>query len=922
MRRKRFASIFLLIIIIAMSSIQVRTEAAQRREGSRTVRIACGMNDSLYLDDKGNPTGIALSFVRQLAWNNNWNVEYVEGSYTESLQNLYDDKVDIMFPVGLDDNTDGKLAYAEFIGGYQQIGLFAREDDDIFYEDYEAFNNKKVGISIGSNSELLDNYSAEKGFSYTPVSLNSIQDKIDALNNGDVDMIAFSTLNHVPGGKLVAVIDQVPIYFCTTTDKKDLLDEINSGISQAMINTPDIVADLYQGILEGANPVSFTSEEHDKIINTDQITFGVYSDCLPLAGINSDGECVGIYVDILKEIANESGLDIEIIPVKDSNRLYSYMDDGTVDYVIGIQELRFYSENADNYLASNGITDYTTVAVSKPDFKFDEANKPKIALTKSRNYLEEYIYSNYPDAEIQYFNSRKECLNAVQNGSFDATFINTWEYNYEKKNPRFSNLMEWESMRVNSVIGLGATRQSDLEILSILEKTISQIPKDKITDIIAANINMPYATYSFKDRLYQYKNEIIIVVTVILVVGICLTIYLNVRRKYVKDLIIANRTKSDFLSRMSHELRTPLNAINGYAAITKHNAETGCLDNKVLSKDMKSIHNASEYLLSIINDILDVQKMETGRLVLNPIEINPTEYMETVVNMIRPMAEDKKVDFIYEMVSGKEYNYILDGFRVQQILFNLLWNAVKFTPKGGTVTLKSELTEIKDDIAVIQFSIADTGIGMSQDFINNKLFHKFAQENQNITSPYSGCGNGLAICKELVDLMEGSISCISEQGKGTIFTVIIKAEYKKPEHRRRTRAAVNYDLSGIRVLMCEDNKMNQDMEKKILEKMHCEVDIADDGQIGLQKFADSVPGSYDIILMDIRMPNMDGLEATRAIRKLEREDSKKIPILAVSANAFEEDVNKSLAAGMNEHLSKPVNARLLYEKIKQYTEIK
>lgn len=796
-RNKVLAAVMLLCLISMLALPGMHAKAAESSTG-RVVRVACGMNDALYLNDAGEPEGICLSYLRQLAWNMNWTLEYVEGSYNESMQNLIDGKVDLI---------------------------------------------------------------------------------------------------------------------------QELLNEVNQSMSISMVNTPDIVRDMFYSILKGYNIISMTREEHDKVESANVIRVGVYSDCLPLAGLDSDGQCVGIYVDLLKELAAESGLNMEIVPVEDSNRLYSYLDDGTVDLVIGEQELRFYQENADNHLASNGITDYTTAAVTMPDYQFDSDDQQVFALTRARNYLEKTICEKYPSAKIQYYDNRKECLDAVKSGKADATFLNTWEYNYESKNARFQDLIEWESIRISSVIGLGGTRQSDLELLSILEKTISQMPSEKISEIITANLNMPYSSYNLYDRFYAVKNEVIVAALILVAMIVCMGIYMHVKRKYIKDLIVANKTKSDFLSRMSHELRTPLNAIMGYANITKesikqagnHQENEGVVDN------MNSITSASSYLLGIIKDILDIQSMETGKFQLEKTEINPREYMRMVVKMIQPMADEKKINFTYNMINGAEDNYVMDGGRVQQILLNLLYNAVKFTPAGGSVIMTSEVISKDEKDATLRFEISDTGIGMSEEFMKNGLFHKFAQENENLTSPYEGCGNGLAICKELVDRMDGEITCVSELGKGSKFTVVIKAEYRRQEQKRRARRPAQvYDLNGKRVLMCEDNPMNQDMEKRLLVCMNCKVDIADDGKIGLDKFAESPIGNYDVILMDIRMPNMDGLEATKAIRALDREDAREIPIIAISANAFEEDVKMSLDAGMNEHLPKPIDARVLYEKIQQY----
>ncbi len=920
---KKNITMALILVLLFFNVCPLRAKASDTSQ-EKVVRVACGMNAALYLDDNGDPAGMGLMYIRQLAWSAGWTVEYVEGTYSESLQRLYDGEIDLMFPIGINEDPDGKLLFSEFNGGVQQIGLFAKEDADIYYEDFQAFEGKKVGLSIGGNSAILDTYAQEHGFSYEKVAdYGDVQGKIDALMNGDVDMVAFSTLNEVPGGKLVAVLDQLPVYVCTSKENTQLYQELNNAISDTMIKTPDVVSKYYQDMLAGTTYISYTREEHEKIENTDTIKFGVYSDFLPLSGVNSDGECIGIYVDAIKALAKKSGLKIEIIPVEDDSKLYQYMDDGTVDFVMSLYDLRFHTDNADNYLISNGIADYTTVAVSLPGNQFDENGNTSFVLTKQRDYLEGYIYANFPNATISYLDTRKDCMKAVAEGRADATFMNTWEYNYESMNPRFQNLMEWENIRIDSTFAIGARKDSDMELLDIFEKTVAQFQDSTVSDIINKNLNMKYMSYTLDDRIYMLRNPILFGVILVVTILAILIVYLRVKKKYINDLIIANRAKSDFLSRMSHELRTPLNAISGYASLEKSALQNKDTDIQKQIRNMDSIGMASDYLLGIVKDILDIQQMETGEIEITRNEINPNEYMGTVVDMVKLMAKEKNVDFSYQMINGKDDNYLLDALRLQEVLLNLLYNAVKFTPSGGRVEMTSEILEKDEKYATMKFVVKDTGVGMSKEFLDNKLFQLFSQENQKITSPYSGVGNSMAITKKLVDLMGGSIECISEPEKGTTFTVTIKAEHCNQTKKRRKRKEMpKYDLHGVRVLMCEDNEMNQDMERRLLERMNCEVDVAADGQIGLDKFRESKEFSYDVILMDIRMPNMDGLECTREIRSLERKDAKTIPILAVSANAFESDVANSIQAGMNEHLSKPIDAKILYNKISFYCEKK
>ncbi len=920
MMKNKFMNTVSILAVVLILILNITTPAFAAESDSKVVRVACGMNDILYLNKDGDPEGIGLSYLRQLAWNNNWTLEYVEGSYNECLEKLYNGEIDFMFPVGKEEDPDGKLAFSQFSIGYQQIGLFAKEDADIYYDDFTAFDHAKVALSLGGNSTILDKFASENNFVYEQVPMDSKQDKIDALINGDVDLIAISTLNTIPEGKLVAVLDQLPFYICTRADNTELLGEINKSMSEILTHTPEFASTLFQSVLAGRNPISYTREEQERIAQEDTIIFGVYSDRLPLAGMDENGNCVGIYVDLLKEISQESGLKIEIKPITDSNKLYSYIDDGTVDFVLGIQELRFSQDNAENHLSSDNLTDCTTIAITQPDYNLDEATAPVVALTQDRTYLESTITEWFPSATIQYYDTRRQCLDAVKNNTADVAFLNTWECNYEIKNARYKGLMEWESYRSVSGLTIGASRQSDLELLSILEKTIGKIPADRITDIVTSNLNSSYETYTLADRFYAVRTPLIISSTFVAVLLIALFIYLRAKRNYIKNLEEANHAKSEFLSRMSHELRTPLNALSGYSELMRDNLKSNSIDPKYLLQNISLIERAKAYLLRVIDDVLDVQNAEFGKIRIQKEEIDGQSLIEATQKVIEAEAAEKGVDFSYIRLTNYNDTIITDGIRLQQIVLNLVHNAIKFTPAGGSVNLTVETVEQTEDTATLRIIISDTGIGMSQEFMSKKLFTIFAQENAGTTSPYEGCGTGLAICKQLIDLMGGTITCISEKGNGSTFTVMLPVgRVQKPARKARVRREhPTYDLSGTRILLAEDNPMNQDIEKRLLEKMHCQVELADDGQIALDKYKNSTPGYYNVILMDIRMPNMDGWECTRQIRACGKADAASIPILAVSANAFEEDIQHSLAAGMNEHLSKPVDAKLLAEKISNY----
>ncbi|MEG1578472.1 MAG: ATP-binding protein, partial [Oscillospiraceae bacterium] len=373
----------------------------------------------------------------------------------------------------------------------------------------------------------------------------------------------------------------------------------------------------------------------------------------------------------------------------------------------------------------------------------------------------------------------------------------------------------------------------------------------------------------------------------------------------------ANAAKSEFLSRISHELRTPMNAIMGMGQLIAQRLD----DPAFISDCVEKSQYSSQYLLQLLNDILDMSKVETGKVTLKTEAIACQPLLDSICTIIEAQAKAKGVHYLVSKFEDCNYSYLGDSVRLQQILINILTNAVKFTAPGGSVYL--DITQIGGDEKAVRicFTIRDTGIGISKEFLPN-IFMPFAQEHSGTRSGYGGSGLGLAISKNLAELMGGDIFVESTPGVGTTFRVEIP--FGIPEHQRKPEGKTitaehrgGYDFSGRCILLVEDHPLNIMVAKKLLEFKNATIDVAENGQIGLDKFS-AAPERYDAVLMDIRMPVMDGLECAEAIRTLSSPWAKAVPIIAMSANAFDEDVVKSEHAGMNAHLAKPIEAELLY----------
>ncbi len=377
----------------------------------------------------------------------------------------------------------------------------------------------------------------------------------------------------------------------------------------------------------------------------------------------------------------------------------------------------------------------------------------------------------------------------------------------------------------------------------------------------------------------------------------------------------ANEAKTEFLSRMSHDIRTPLNGIIGMTYLAKEQRNPAAT-NSCLEK----IDTSSRFLLGLINDILDMAKAESGKIELHPEPYPFEDFMGYLEAVIFPLCREKNQNLIVDAVPLENATLVLDPLRINQIFFNLLSNAVKYTPEGGTITFYLRAIPIGMNRAKLDVKVSDTGIGMSEDF-QKMIFEPFTQEGRSDISESRGSGLGLSIVKKLLDLMGGEISVQSSTGRGSVFHVSacfdsIEAGIKKSAPAAAPIRADDYsELAGRHILLCEDHPLNQEIAKALLEQKNMIVQIADNGRFGVDCFAKSPIGFYDAILMDIRMPVMDGYEATKEIRALNRTDAASTPIIAMTADAFEDDVEKCLAGGMNAHIAKPVSPDALYRTI-------
>lgn len=377
---------------------------------------------------------------------------------------------------------------------------------------------------------------------------------------------------------------------------------------------------------------------------------------------------------------------------------------------------------------------------------------------------------------------------------------------------------------------------------------------------------------------------------------------------------LADEIRHSFMTKMSHEIRTPLNTVIGMTALAKDRTD----DPNYLKYCLERIDSSAHHLLMLINDVLDVSNIEKNKIILHPEKIKFREFIGDIVNSVRSDTNDKKINFRDNVEGDPAAGYIFDATRVKQVLMNMLSNAVKFTPRYGTIQFTIQKLNSNNGKDILSFTVKDTGIGISPEFLPH-VFDVFEQEYSGNTTIYGGTGMGLAISKSIINLMGGTIEVKSEKGKGTEFCVEVELEVDTEAGKTATvaKGCENNQFAGHRVLLAEDNEINCEIAKQLLTRRGLSVDVAENGREALSHYMMNVPGYYDLIIMDVRMPYMDGLTATRKIRSSGKSDCKSIPIMAMTANAMEEDIKESMHAGMNAHLTKPIAPKLLYNAIQE-----
>ena len=916
------ALIMLLFVPVSAYASEIKSDgktAQAMEEENKTVRVGyfpyANFQEGSYGEHK---QGAGYEYLQKISYITGWKYEYVYGSFKECLDMLADGEIDLLGSVSYTPERAESIDYSTYAEGTERYWIYTREEHaDLADGDLKQMNGCRIGATDGSyQKELLEKWLDSNQIHAEVVICKGYDEMIEKLDADELDALVIPALSVNSDFIAIANIGAGDCYFGVSKSRQDLLKELNATLEEINNTETDYSSKLYARY-EGKAVINYALNKEEKQwldAHENTICVGYLKDNLPFCG-EENGKLTGILGTVLDTVQEKYKITIKAVPCSTGEQMNEALQSGEID-IAGpiIQDL--YTQEQFQVILTDEIFDITPVVIYKGNEY--RSSLSTIAATDTSLYSELMVSFLFPDAEIKQYDTQEECLEAVANGKAGATVIPSSKINLLNESPMTKSL-SFAEMAKRQELALFTTRENR-RAATIINKAIEQ-SSNVLNGVVLAQNSVSEKKMTLQDVFAEYGGLAVGVSFVIIFVLLLLVYSLSVSRKKqmealkeAQDANAANIAKTTFLNHMSHDIRTPMNAIVGFTDIAMKRKP-----DKEVENCLKKIRQSSEYLMTLINDVLDISRIESGKLEYKPVPADLRDIINTVSSIARGYMENRDLNFCVSREELKTPYVMADELRIREVLLNIISNAVKFTKDGGTISFVAENCPGNDEHHVIvRYRISDTGIGMSEEF-QSRIFDEFTQENDGARTSYKGTGLGMAIAKKYVDLMGGKIEVSSRQGVGSTFTVEIPlriAEQILTEKEEKLRK--DMDLHGLHVLLAEDNDLNAEIAVSLLEEQGMIVTRAADGKSALLQFCNTAPGTFDLILMDIMMPEMNGYETTKAIRNLSnRPDGKEIPIIAMTANAFAEDVQAALDAGMDDHVAKPMNMDILISAIEK-----
>ena len=925
-------TLFILLTTIAPA-------AGEPTHERRTVRVGVLAQDGLCQKDaNGRLSGYTIDLWQMANRYMDVKVEYVGygKNWNELLQMLEHGELDILTNAQKSPEREQIFAFTKPTGVTSGL-LNVRADNTKFIAgDYATYNGMRIGTFRKDRSyEIFKKWAQEKGFTYQTTFYDTSTELYAAFLRGEVEAIIANSFRKPENEHTLDMFYTNNIYGIVRKDDTQLLNEFNYAINQMNASEGDWVHMLLYKYVTDTNTVkiSFSHREQELIrqyqSGEKKLVVGVWTDRAPLSYVEN-GKLKGILPDLFDKIMQKAGIPYTIKLPKDKADYEKMCLDGSVDVIMDWRHDNIPLAEERDYALSKKYLDTRIVLLKRNTLK----GQPHTFAVENTTRLSNVEDKLIDDANVFLTNNVDESIRAVAYGKADATYLYYYMALYYLNQGSYKNLVYEILDNPGPDVHIAFTAGVSHELSGIISKCISQISNEERTQIINKYTtfqpqNMDFVTYI----AYNPQMTLLFFVFILAISLGFLLMYMRLHEK--KRLLAqeqayavkqeqlaeaaqaANKSKTSFLFNMSHDIRTPMNAIIGFANL----AQNAKCSTEQMHSYLSKILVASQHLLSLINDILEMSRIESGKITLEPAPTSWNEMLQELQTIMQEQIESKKQSFTISIAPLTHDYVMIDKLRMEQVLVNLVSNASKYTPERGSIRVElAQYPADKPNHALYKISVIDNGMGMSEDFVK-KIFSPFERANNSTVSKIQGTGLGMSITKSIVDLANGTIDVKSKLGEGTEIIVAVTlclctdaetAARNAKQLDKQQAQAEQPDFKGKRLLVVEDNKLNREITVTILEQTGIITEQAEDGSVAVKMVQEAAPGYYDLILMDIQMPIMDGYEATKQIRALPDKRLAQLPIIAVSANAFEEDKKASLAAGMDGHIAKPINVPDLF----------
>ena len=937
-RRKKTAvlgaGIFAVLGMWILFSVHCWAAETQYDDRQQTIRVGSFEDTFDYVDEYGVRRGFGYELMQALAGYTGWKFEYVKCDWSNCFDKLENGEIDIMGDISYTDEREQKMLYSAEPMGEEKYILYADlSDTDVVTSDFRSMDGKRVGVLLGTEPEvMLTEWENKNGIHTEHVNVYNNDDVEKKLADHEID--CFVSLEESfwseQGISSVTTVGKSGIYFVINKERSDIKAELDWAMRQLEQDSPFFRADLYKKYFTLDYSQSLTGgekawlEEHGSIrigfMDNAPLVFSMDEETGRLTGTLSE------YTSYAVDCLGNQTLKFDIQTYENYEEMLQALQDHEIDMIYYVGRNPDFAEKH-GFTLTNAAWTYSLMAVTDEQH-FKENEVYTVAVPRENEALKQHIVFSYPQWRLVTYDSLPDAADMLMNEKADCFLLGT------SKALKYDNHRDFNSIPLTKTMeACFAVRNGEGTLLSILNKTLKTMPSDMLTSALAI-----YDSTTDKVTFSDFIKDNLPVVFVtsglftLSIIGVILVFLRKARKAEASAKLAADDTqklndrletalkkaeeaslaKTRFLNNMSHDIRTPMNVILGYAQLMEEELKEKDLPET--KEHLEKLQQSGKLLLSIINNVLDMARIESGKMEIDESYSRIENLRQSVFTVFDAEAKKKKIAFRYSV--NVEHEHVLtDVTKVKEIFVNILSNAMKYTPSGGSVTVSlEELPCDEPGYMIVRTRVSDTGIGMSQDYLT-RIFEAFTREKNTTRSKIAGTGLGMSIVKRYVDLLGGTIQVESELGKGSTFTVTLKhkiADESFYENRKIENPETGTEiLEGRNILIAEDNDLNAEIAEAILKRAGLKTERVVNGIQCVNMITKMPANTYDMILMDIQMPEMDGYEAARAIRQLPDREKACIPIIAMTANAFEEDKKDAMAAGMNGHMAKPIQVEQL-----------